>query len=184
MPAEVMKMWLSKTELSFKLCLQCLWKQIYEVYQWCYPGSLYWDYSTMSRKMNVTVTLTVTSQVECETHTVMNTWRQSRVVTGQRCATLASDPSHTPPQQHSSIFHPPPTHTLLQVCLQLNGGGGASGPWGYQVSFKKAVVRTGWKWSMTLFRLNCSLVKTVWPHSALPAPEFLYSSKSWFNGIY
>lgn len=64
-------------------------------------------------------------------------WRQSCVVAGQRCATVASNPSHTPPQHHSSIFHPPCTHAPLKVCLQLNCGRGVLGVWGYQVSFWK-----------------------------------------------
>lgn len=71
----------------------------------------------------------VTNQVECETHTATDTWRQSCELVGQRCATLASDPlthaSKTPLVHFSS---PPPTHAPLQVCLQLNGGRG--GHWG------------------------------------------------------
>lgn len=90
-----------------------------------------------SGKMYVTVSLTVTDQVECETHTATNTCRQSCVVVGQRCATLASDPSHTPPQQHSSISRPPPTHALLQVCLPLNGGRGRWGREGIRCHLKK-----------------------------------------------
>ena len=111
-------------------------------------------------------TFTLTDQVECETHTATNTWRHSCVslslcvcvcvcvVAGQRCATLASDPSHTPPQHHWSISHPPPTHALLQECLLMVvvvGKGGRGGDGGVRVSgvILKAVVRTGWKWGMT-----------------------------------
>lgn len=42
----------------------------------------------------------------------------------------------------------------------------------------------GWKLYITLFSLNCTIVKAVWPLSALPAVErpFLSSPESYFNG--
>lgn len=132
---------------------------------------------------------------------LQNTWRQPVCGVGgtEMCNPgvwpPAIPPAPAPPITHSyttPLVHfssPPPTHALLKVSLQLqNGGdGGGRGGWGRQgirCHLKKAVVRIGWKWSMTLFSWNCSVVKTAWPLCGLPAVKrpFLHIPESPFNG--
>lgn len=119
---------------------------------------------------------------------------------GLRCVTLESDPppslppprppSHTPTQHHSSISHPPLPRMPFLKCLSSSRmgvtvvGGEVGGARVSGVILKKAVVRIGWKWSMTLFSWNCSVVKTAWPLCGLPAVKrpFLHIPESPFNG--
>lgn len=178
MTAEAMKTLLSKTKLSFKICLQCLWKQILsvmlslladftEAIAQC-PGKCMWLLLWLSpTRWNVKHILFWTLG---DSHV----WWRDRDVQPWRLT------PHTLLHNSTHPFFIPLLRIPFSKCVSSwMAVGGALGPWGYQVSFKKAVVRTGWEWSMTLFRLNCSQVKTVWPRSALPALEwpFLYSSK-------
>lgn len=86
-------------------------------------------YSTKCSEIHKCETLPVTNQMERERHTSTKHLETVSVgLAGQRCVTLASDPPHTLLHNTTHPFLiPPPTHALLKVSLQLNGGGGGGG---------------------------------------------------------
>lgn len=100
-------------------------------------------------------------------------------------ATQASDPSHTPSQLHSFLI-PLPHMPFKCVSSRMV----VRGRWGSEAirchfeRKKGSKKEIGWKLYITLFSLNCTMVKTVWPLSALPAVEqpFLSSPESYVNG--
>lgn len=132
-------------------------------------SALEWSYSGKNWEICVRLSLRLSPTRWNVTQTLPHTLGDSRAWWRDRDVQSWRLTPHTLLHNTTRPFLIPLPHIPLFKCVPswTVQGGQLRGAWGYQVSFKKAVVRTGWKWRMTLFSLNCSLLKTAWPLSAL-----------------